>query len=89
MPAKQKAAKGIPGSASNKTKQASHARYASEDRAWWARAGRLIYLIRRAQKSGKTALATERKSVWSDVFSRAEIHLRTRCRDLGIAPTDM
>lgn len=89
MPAKQKAAKGIPGSASNKNKQAAHLRYLSEDRAWWSKAGRLIYLIRRAQKQGKTALATEYKSAWSDVFSRAEVHLRNECRDRGIAPVEI
>ena len=75
--ASQKASKGIPGSASNKQKQAMHLRYRNEDRAWWSKINRLRFLLARAERRGRTGYAAELRKVLSDVVSRARIDLRT------------
>ena len=81
--ASQKASKGIPGSASNKQRQAMYLRYKNEERAWWGKVARLRFLLARAERRGKTAYATELRKVLSDVVSRARIDLRTAFKAAG------
>ena len=87
--ASQKASKGLPGSASNKNRQAYFLRYASEDRAWWSKARRLVALVIRAKSNGKDGVADKYLKDSSDVYSRAAVNLRMECKRIGIDPASL
>lgn len=75
--ASQKASKGIPGSASNKNRQANYLRYANDQRAEKAKLDRLIALCVRADQRHKSSLWTKYHNDLLRVYSAMPINIRT------------
>lgn len=80
-----KASKGLPGSASCKTRKARYDKYANEDRYWHNKLGRLARLNARALKANHLIAAGEYANAYVSVMARAPIQVRGKYKQHRLA----
>jgi len=76
--ASQKSSKGLPGSASSKSRKARYDAYRNEERHWHNKIARLTKLYERAKRRVRGALVAELRSVRDSVIDRSPIHVRMK-----------